>query len=288
MNEYWLNIFNELKKNKGSLLGMIVIFIAVILALFAPLLAPHDPTNVYADALRLPPLFLSEGSSKFILGTDDLGRDLLSRLLFGSQISLLVGFAVVFLSLTVGTFLGVIAGYYGGWLDKMIMGVTDLIMSLPSILFAIVIVAILGPGISNAIVAVSIVAIPNFVRIIRAQVLAEKSKQYVMAAKLFGASDVKIMFIEILPNCMAPLIVQATLGFSDGILNCAALGFLGLGAQAPMSEWGVMLSDARNFIESSPFMVIFPGLCILIVVLAFNLLGDGLRDALDPRVKKEQ
>jgi ABC-type dipeptide/oligopeptide/nickel transport system permease subunit len=288
MNEYLLNLFKELKKNKGSLLGMIIIFIAVILALFAPFLAPHDPTNVYTDALRMPPSFLSEGQSKFLLGTDDLGRDILSRLLYGSQVSLLVGFAVVFLSLTLGTFLGVIAGYYGGWLDKIIMGLTDLIMSLPSILFAIVIVAILGPGISNAIVAVSIVAIPNFVRIIRAQVLAEKNKQYVMAAKLFGASDTKIMFIEILPNCMAPLIVQATLGFSDGILNCAALGFLGLGAQAPMSEWGVMLSDARSFIESSPFMVIFPGLCILIVVLAFNLLGDGLRDALDPRLKKEQ
>jgi peptide/nickel transport system permease protein/dipeptide transport system permease protein len=164
---------------------------------------------------------------------------------------------------------------------------TDLIMALPSILFAIVIVAVVGPGIINAIFAVSVVAIPNFIRIVRAQVMAEKNKHYVMAAKLFGAKDFRIMFVEILPNCLAPLIVQATLGFSDGILNCAALGFLGLGAQAPMPEWGVMLSDARSFIESSPWMVTLPGFMIFIVVIGFNLLGDGLRDALDPRLKKQ-
>jgi peptide/nickel transport system permease protein/dipeptide transport system permease protein len=167
------------------------------------------------------------------------------------------------------------------------MRLTDLIMSLPSILFAIVIVAVLGPGITNAIIAVAVVAVPNFIRIIRAQVMVEKNRQYVFAAKLFGAGNFRVMFVEILPNCMAPLIVQASLGFSDGILNCAALGFLGLGAQAPMSEWGTMLSDARSFIESSPWMVTLPGVCILVTVLSFNLLGDGLRDALDPRLKKQ-
>jgi ABC-type dipeptide/oligopeptide/nickel transport system permease subunit len=280
-------LYFELKKNRGAMIGVVIIFLATIIALLAPLLAPHDPTFVYSEALRLPPSFTVGGNSSFFLGTDDLGRDLLSRLIYGSRISLSVGFAVVILSLTTGTILGVVAGYFGGFIDKTIMRGTDLIMSLPSILFAIVIVAVLGPGISNAIIAVSIVAVPNFIRIIRAQVMVEKNRQYVYAARLFGAGHFRIMFIEILPNCMAPLIVQASLGFSDGILNCAALGFLGLGAQAPMSEWGTMLSDARSYIESSPWMVTLPGLCILIVVLSFNLLGDGLRDALDPRLKKQ-
>lgn len=287
MRVFLSELFFELKKNKGSMIGIVIIILASIVALTAPLLAPHDPTKIYSEFLRLPPSFTEGGNSQFFFGTDDLGRDLLSRLIYGSQISLAVGFAVVIISLTTGTILGVVAGYYGGFIDKTIMRLTDLIMSLPSILFAIVIVAVLGPGISNAIVAVSIVAVPNFVRIIRAQVMVEKSRQYVSAARLFGASNFRIMFIEILPNCMAPLIVQASLGFSDGILNCAALGFLGLGAQAPMSEWGTMLSDARSYIESSPWMVTLPGLCILIVVLSFNLLGDGLRDALDPRLKKQ-
>jgi ABC-type dipeptide/oligopeptide/nickel transport system permease subunit len=287
MKQFLKEVFFELKKNKGSMIGIMIIIIASIIAIFATFLAPHDPTQIYSEYLRLPPSFTEGGNPQFFFGTDDLGRDLLSRLIYGSQISLSVGFAVVILSLTTGTILGVVAGFYGGFIDKSIMRLTDLIMSLPSILFAIVIVAVLGPGISNAIVAVSIVAIPNFVRIIRAQVMVEKSRQYVSAAKLFGAGNFRIMFIEILPNCMAPLIVQASLGFSDGILNVAALGFLGLGAQAPMSEWGTMLSDARSYIESSPWMVTLPGLCILIVVLSFNLLGDGLRDALDPRLKKQ-
>ena len=287
MKIFFKELFFELKKNTGSMIGIIIIILASLIALFASVLAPHDPTYINSEYLRLPPSFISGGAPQFFFGTDDLGRDLLSRLIFGSQISLAVGFTVVMISLVIGTFLGVIAGFYGGFIDKSIMSFTDLIMSLPSILFAIVIVAVLGPGITNAIVAVSIVAIPNFVRIIRAQVMVEKSRQYVSAAKLFGAGNFRIMFIEILPNCMAPLIVQASLGFSDGILNCAALGFLGLGAQAPMSEWGTMLSDARNYIESSPWMVTLPGLCILIVVLSFNLLGDGLRDALDPRLKKQ-
>jgi peptide/nickel transport system permease protein/dipeptide transport system permease protein len=278
---FFHELFNELKKNKGALIGMIIIILATCVAILAPFLSPYDPSQVFSESLRLPP------SAHFLLGTDDLGRDLLSRLIYGSRISLSVGLCVVILSLISGTFLGVIAGFYGGILDRLIMRLTDLIMSLPSILFAIVIVAVLGPGIMNAIIAVSIVAVPNFIRIIRAQVMVEKNRQYVYAAKLFGAGNFRLMFVEILPNCMAPLIVQASLGFSDGILNCAALGFLGLGAQAPMPEWGTMLSDARSFIESSPLMVTLPGLCILIVVLSFNLLGDGLRDALDPRLKKQ-
>lgn len=287
MKLFLKNIFFELKKNRGAMIGIIIIFISLFIALSAPFLSPYNPTHIHSEYLKSPPSFSSGGSSLFLLGTDDLGRDLLSRLIYGSRISLAVGFSVVVLSLITGTFLGVIAGFYGGYLDKTIMRLTDLIMSLPSILFAIVIVAVLGPGIVNAVVAVSIVAVPNFIRIIRAQVMEQKNRQYVFAAKLYGASNFRLMFVEILPNCMAPLIVQASLGFSDGILNCAALGFLGLGAQAPMSEWGTMLSDARNYIESAPWMVLFPGLSILIVVLSFNLLGDGLRDALDPRLKKQ-
>lgn len=287
MKIFFNELYFELKKNRGAMIGVVIIFLSVIIALFAPLIAPHNPTEVFPDALRLPPSFIEGGNAKFFFGTDDIGRDLLSRLIYGSRISLAVGFSVVVIALITGTFLGVIAGFYGGMIDRVIMRFTDLIMSLPSILFAIVIVAVLGPGIMNAIFAVAIVSIPNFIRIIRAQVMAEKNRQYVSAAKLFGASNFRIMFVEILPNCMAPLIVQASLGFSDGILNVAALGFLGLGAQAPMSEWGTMLSDARSFIESSPWMVTLPGVCILVTVLSFNLLGDGLRDALDPRLKKQ-
>lgn len=287
MKIFFSELYFELKKNRGAMIGIIIILISLLIALLAPLIAPHNPAEVFPEALRLPPSFSQGGQSSFFFGTDDIGRDLLSRLIYGSRISLAVGFSVVVLSLIAGTILGVIAGFYGGIIDRIIMRFTDLIMSLPSILFAIVIVAVLGPGITNAIVAVSIVAVPNFIRIIRAQVMVEKNRQYVSAAKLFGASNFRIMFVEILPNCMAPLIVQASLGFSDGILNCAALGFLGLGAQAPMSEWGTMLSDARSYIESSPWMVTLPGLCILVTVLSFNLLGDGLRDALDPRLKKQ-
>lgn len=287
MKIFFSELYFELKKNRGSMMGIAIIVFSLLVACLAPILAPHNPNEVFPDALRLPPLFLQGGKPGFFFGTDDIGRDLLSRLIYGSRISLSVGFSVVILSLITGTFLGVIAGYYGGMLDRLIMRLTDLIMSLPSILFAIVIVAVLGPGITNSIIAVSVVAVPNFIRIIRAQVMVEKNRQYVHAAKLFGAGHFRIMFVEILPNCMAPLIVQASLGFSDGILNVAALGFLGLGAQAPMSEWGTMLSDARSYIESSPWMVTLPGLCILVTVLSFNLLGDGMRDALDPRLKKQ-
>lgn len=287
MKIFFSELYFELKKNRGAMIGIAFILISLIIAILAPLIAPHDPTEIFSNALRLPPSFTQGGQPGFFFGTDDIGRDLLSRLIYGSRISLSVGFCVVVLALTSGTILGVLAGFYGGLIDSCIMRLTDLIMSLPSILFAIVIVAVLGPGISNSIVAVSVVAVPNFVRIIRAQVMVEKNRQYVQAAKLFGAGNFRIMFMEILPNCMAPLIVQASLGFSDGILNVAGLGFLGLGAQAPMSEWGTMLSDARSFIESSPWMVTLPGLCILLTVLSFNLLGDGLRDALDPRLKKQ-
>lgn len=258
----------------------------VLLAIFAPVIAPYSPSTLHGEALRLPPFWAADGSTQFLLGTDDVGRDTLSRLIYGARISLGVGLAVVLLSLLAGVVLGLLAGFYGGKTDQVISRSIDILMALPSILLAIVVVAILGPGLSNTVVAVAVVAVPAVARLVRASVMAEKNKQYVMAAKTFGASQIRLMFGEILPNCMAPLIVQGTLGFSEGILNAAALGFLGLGAQPPTPEWGTMLSDSRAFIESSPWMVTLPGLCILIVVLAFNLFGDGLRDALDPRLKK--
>ena len=220
------------------------------------------------------------------LGTDDVGRDLLSRLLYGSRVSLGIGFLVVILSLTTGTLLGLIAGYRGGFADSLILRLADMLLAIPSILLAIVIVALLGPSLLNAIVAVSIVACPSFIRLVRAQAMAEKAKPYVTASRSFGASGFRLAFSQILPNCMAPIIIQGTLGFSEGILGAAALGFLGLGAQPPTAEWGTMLSDARSYIESSPWMVTLPGLCILFLVLGFNLFGDGLRDAFDPRLKK--
>lgn len=274
------------RQNRGAVIGLVMIVLFVLVALTAPVLAPHDPAQVFPEALRQVPAWDQGGSSRFLLGTDDVGRDLLSRLIYGAQISMGIGFLVVFFSATVGTVLGLLAGYFGGRVDRWIMRLVDIKMSLPSILLAIVVVSVLGPSLFNAIVAVSLVSVPNFIRLVRASVMAEKTKQYVVASRTFGAGHTRQMFSNILPNCLAPLIVQATLGFSDGILNAAALGFLGLGAQPPTAEWGTMLADARPFIESSPWLVTFPGLCILVVVLGFNLLGDGLRDAFDPRLKK--
>ncbi len=273
------------RQNRGALFGLSLIVFFLIIAVFAPWLAPYEPSHVHTDAYRIPPLWSEGGSRTFVLGTDDLGRDLLSRLLYGARVSIGLSLLVVMLSLLVGTSLGLIAGYRGGMIDTAIMRLVDILMSLPSILLAIVVVAILGPGLLNAVIAVSVVKIPSFVRIVRAQVMAEKKKDYVVASKSFGASGFRLAVINIFPNCLAPLIVQATLAFSDGILDIAALGFLGLGAQPPTPEWGTMLADARAFLESQPWMVTLPGLCILAVVLGFNLLGDGLRDAFDPRLR---
>jgi ABC-type dipeptide/oligopeptide/nickel transport system permease subunit len=273
----------KMLKNKSIVIGLGLITFFIITAIFAPLLAPYNPTEIVTEQLSQAPFF-SSGKTDFLLGTDDLGRDLLSRLLYGARISLMVGFLVVVFAGTVGILLGLFAGYYEGALDVAIMRLTDVLMAFPSILLAIVVVAIFGPGTFNAVLAVAIVALPAFIRITRAAVLNEKSKAYVQAAEAIGASSLRIMFREILPNCTAPLLVQTSLGFSDGILNVAALGFLGLGARPPLPEWGIMLSDARSFITTSPWMVTLPGICILLVVLAFNLLGDGLRDYFDPKL----
>lgn len=278
-------LLRSLSRNRGALVSLGVLGVFSLVALLAPWLSPYDPSAIHEGFVRLPPTWMNGGDVRFLLGTDDIGRDLLSRLIFGSRISLGIGLLSVLLSGFLGILFGLTAGYIGGRTDHLIMRMTDILMSLPSILLAIVVVAVLGPSLFNAIVAVSVVALPGFIRIVRGAVLNEKSKAYISACRSFGAGHGQIALRNILPNCLAPIIVTATLGFSDGILNAAALGFLGLGAQPPTPEWGVMLSDARAYIESAWWLVTLPGLCILIIVLCFNLVGDGLRDALDPKLK---
>ena len=280
--EFW----TYFSANRGAVAGLVVIALVLFCALFAPLIAPHDP-NLTNNAVFLKPPFWQEGGSlSYPLGTDAIGRDILSRLLYGARLSLVIGIAVVALAIVVGIVLGLIAGFFKGIADIAIMRLMDILMTMPSLLLAIVIVAILGPGLMNAMLAVAIVVLPHYVRITRAAVIAESSKDYVVAAQVSGAQTTRLMFSEILPNCAAPLIVQATLGVSTAILDAAALGFLGLGAQPPTPEWGTMLADAREFVLRAWWVVTFPGLAILITVLAFNLLGDGLRDALDPKLKR--
>jgi dipeptide transport system permease protein len=273
------------RKNTGAVIGLWIIIGLVVVAVTADFIAPYSPILTDSKAFLKPPVWQAGGSWAHPLGTDAIGRDMLSRLIHGTRLSLLIGFTVISISIVVGTTLGLVAGFYRGILEIGIMRLMDIILTLPSLLLAIVIVAILGPGVSNALLAVAIVLLPHYVRIARAAVIAEASKDYVTAAKVSGAGSIRLMIKEILPNCMAPLIVQATLGISTAILDAAALGFLGLGAQPPTPEWGTMLADAREFVLRAWWVVTFPGLMILITVLAFNLLGDGLRDALDPKLK---
>jgi dipeptide transport system permease protein len=280
--EFWF-YFSE---NRGAVIGLYVFLALIAIALLAPLIAPHSPTEQFRDALLLPPFWQEGGRASFFLGTDAVGRDMLSRLLYGSQFSLFIGLVVVSIALTGGITIGLIAGFFRGWVDIVIMRIMDVILAFPSLLLALVLVAVLGPGLLNAMIAIAIVLQPHFVRLTRAQVMAEKSKDYVVSARVAGAGPVRLMTRTILPNCLAPLIVQATLSFSTAILDAAALGFLGMGAQPPTPEWGTMLADAREFILRAWWVVTLPGLAILITVLAINLVGDGLRDALDPKLKR--
>ena len=274
----------RLSRNLSGLVGAGGIVLLLMMGFVVPLCADLHPYQLSETLLQSPGAM---SVPVHILGTDDLGRDLFSRLVTGTKYSLCIGFTVVLGSAFIGTFLGLAAGVYGGWVDAIIMRCVDILMCLPSILLAIVMVAILGPGLVNEMIAVSVVDIPRFVRIIRAAAANEMKRQYVFAAQSCGTSKFKILWSEVLPNCWAPLIVQATLGFSDAILDIAALGFLGLGAKAPTPEWGVMLSDAKPFIESASFAVILPGSCILITVLSFNLMGDWLRDWFDPKTRSQ-
>jgi dipeptide transport system permease protein len=265
--------------------GLGFIVMALIVALIPDLLAPHSPIEQYRDAILRPPAWAEGADPRFLLGTDAVGRDILSRLIHGTRLSLLIGLVVVTLSLATGIVLGLTAGYFGGVLEALIMRLTDVVLALPALLLAIAVVAILGPSLLNAAVAIAIVELPNYVRLARAATLGEINRDYVTASRVAGAGHLRIMYITILPNCLAPLIVQAALSFSNAILAAAALGFLGLGAQPPIPEWGSMLADALEFLQRAWWVVTFPGLAILLTVLAFNLMGDGLRDALDPKLK---
>jgi dipeptide transport system permease protein len=280
--EFW----HAYAQSRGAMLGLCLAGLLVLLALFAGVIAPHSPYEQFREFTLTPPVWHAGGRLGFILGTDPVGRDILSRLIHGTRLSLLIGFISVAISLSLGVVLGMIAGYVRGWIETLIMRLMDVMLSLPSLLLAIAVVAILGPGLINAMYAIAIVLLPHYVRLTRAAVIAEVGKEYVQSSKIAGAGALRVMFSTILPNCLAPLIVQATLGFSSAILDAAALGFLGLGAQPPTPEWGSMLADALEFIQRAPWVVTFPGLAILVTVLAFNLMGDGLRDALDPKLKR--
>ncbi len=283
LREFW-DYFCE---NRGALAGLIVFAIICIVAVFADLVAPYSPIEQYRDSFLLPPFWQDGGSISFLLGTDAVGRDIFSRLVYGARYSLIIGIIVVVLSLTLGIALGLIAAFARGVTEILVMRTMDIMLALPSLLLAVVIVAILGPGLFNAMLAISIVYLPHIVRLTRASAITELSKDYVTASRVSGAGLLRLMVITVLPNCMAPLIVQATLSFSSAILDAAALGFLGMGAQPPTPEWGTMLAEAREFVLRAWWVVTFPGVAILVTVLALNLLGDGLRDALDPKLKRQ-
>jgi len=280
--EFW----RAFRENRGAVVGLCVVAAIVLIAIFAGAIAPHSPIEQFREVFKIPPAVFSGGDWRFPLGTDALGRDMLSRLIFGARLSLFIGLAVMLVSALIGTGLGLLAAFAGGVLDVVILRIMDLIMAIPSLVLAILIVAVLGPSLTNTIVAITAVYLPRYVRLMRASALAEMQKDYVTAAKVGGAGPLRVMISTVLPNCFAPLIVQAALGISDAILEAAGLGFLGLGAQPPAPEWGAMLADSREFMQAAPWIVTLPGLAILVTVLAINVMGDGLRDALDPKLRR--
>ena len=272
--------------NRGASIAFFVFAAVVLATLCAPLLAPHDPVQQFRDHMLTPPLWQAGGLTQFPLGTDELGRCMLSRLLFGGRISLLIGAAAVLMALLPGVVLGLVAAFGRPWLQATVMRLMDILLALPGLLLAIAVISILGPGLVNTVIAIAVGALPGYVRLTRASALAELAKDYVTASRLAGAGTLRLMFNTVLPNCLGPLIINATLGFSSAILETAALGFLGLGVQPPLPEWGSMLSAARDYIERAPWVVTLPGLSVLVTVLAINLMGDGLRDALDPKLRQ--
>ena len=279
MREHHRQFYRELLRQKSAVIGASILIFFTIIAIFAPIIATHDPRNADVTAR------LKGWSQEHYFGTDKVGRDIFSRIVYGSRISIKVGLVAMTFSISIGALFGVIAGYYGGWIDNIIMRIMDMMLAMPSILLAMVIVTILGQSLTNAIIAVSIVYIPQYARILRASVLTIREQDYVTAAHAIGVSDFRILTRAILPNCLAPLIVQATLGMGAAILDAAGLSFLGLGAEIGEPEWGAMLNENRALIRRAPWTVMTPGIAIFLIVLGFNLLGDALRDVLDPQVK---
>ena len=281
-------------RQRSAVIGGTILGILILIAIFAPLIAPYDPEEVLIGKEDIkkrsgPCIHLlgcPEDQPQHILGVDGNVRDVFSRVIFGTRVSLFIGFSTVGFAIIIGTFLGAVGGYASGWLDNLIMRFMDVLLAFPSFLLAIAIVSVLGRGLQNVLLAIGIVTIPVYARVVRASVLSVKEQEYVSASLALGGSHFHILFTRILPNAIPPLIVQGTLGIATAILDAAALSFLGLGAQPPTPEWGTMLGSERNQVFTAPHLVFFPGLAIMITVLAFNLLGDGLRDAIDPRLKQ--
>ncbi|NOU87790.1 ABC transporter permease subunit [Paenibacillus sp. LMG 31460] len=276
----WRTFYLKLRRNKLAMVGGYVILFYFLVAIFAPLLAPYDPYHIELVNKLKPP------SAEHWMGTDDKGRDVLSRLIIGTRLSLSVGFVAVFIGAFFGIVLGLFAGYYGKWVDTIIMRVIDVLLAFPGILLALAIVSALGPSLINVMIAIGVFSIPMFARIVRGSTLSIKKLEYIDAIRSLGASDLRIIFVHIFPNILSPIIVQATLRLATAILSAAGLSFLGLGAQPPLPEWGAMLSNGRDFLFTVPYLALFPGLSISTLVIGFNVFGDGLRDALDPRMKQ--
>ncbi|PIC63617.1 peptide ABC transporter permease [Sporosarcina sp. P13] len=275
----WLKGWNRIKRQRAAMFGLAIVLFFIMVGILAPLITSYPFDGFYPERTLVPP------SAEHWFGTDDQGRDIFSRIVYGARISLWIGFFSVIGSIIVGCLLGLIAGFYGKWADSVISRFFDIMLAFPSILLAIAIVAILGPSLFNALIAIAIINIPTYGRLIRSRVLSVKEEEYIMSARSTGMSDIRILFQHILPNSITPIIVQGTLGIATAILEAAALGFLGLGAQPGEPEWGKMLADSRQFLTVAPWTLLFPGFAIMLTVVGFNMFGDGLRDALDPKMK---
>ena len=295
-NSLWRLTLRRIMRQRSAIIGMVILGILLLIAIFADVIAPFSPYQVLigienVDKRSAPCIhFLGcpADQPEHIMGTDGNVRDEFSRIIHGTRISLFVGFSTVGVAIIIGTLLGAIAGYAGGWLDNLIMRFLDVLLAFPSLLLAITIVSVLGKGLQNALLAIAIVSIPSYARVVRASVLSVKENEYVAASKALGGNNSHILFGRILPNAIAPLIVRGTLGIGTAILDAAALSFIGLGAQPPLAEWGQMLGSERNQLFTAPHLVFYPGIAIMLTVLSFNLLGDGLRDAIDPRLRSAE